>query len=108
MTGFGTLAIVGLQAAAAFSVVVFFRRRHDPRLWSTLIAPALGGAGLLTAFILAIVNFRTLAGSDSDIIALLPWLILIVRRARLRRRAVAQGQQARGLRRPRARRAGGA
>src|SRR4051812_4294453 len=78
MTGFGTLAIVGLQAAAAFSVVVFFRRRHDPRMWSTLIAPALGGAGLLTAFILAIVNFRTLAGSNSDVIALLPWLILIV------------------------------
>jgi len=47
-------------------------------MWSTLIAPALGGAGLLTAFILAIVNFRTLAGSDSDVIALLPWLILIV------------------------------
>ena len=78
MTGFGTLAIVGLQAAAALSVVVFFRRRNDPRIWSTAIAPALGGAGLATAFVLAVVNFNTLAGSESDVIGLLPWLVLIV------------------------------
>jgi hypothetical protein len=78
MTGFGTLVIVALQATAAFSVVIFFRRRRDPRIWSTCIAPALGGAGLLFAFILAVVNFPTLAGSDSDVIALLPWLLLIV------------------------------
>jgi amino acid transporter len=78
MTGFGTLAIVGLQATAAFSVVLFFRRRRDPRIWSTAIAPALGGAGLVVAFVLACANFPTLAGSDSDVIGLLPWLVLIV------------------------------
>jgi amino acid transporter len=78
MTGFGTLGIVALQAAAAISVVVFFRRRRDPRIWSTAVAPALGGAGLITAFVLAVANFPTLAGSDSDIIALLPWLVLVV------------------------------
>ena len=78
MTGFGTLAIVGLQLAAAVSVVVFFRRRKDPRLWVTAIAPALAAAALATVFILAIANFSTLAGSESDVVALLPWLIPIV------------------------------
>jgi amino acid transporter len=78
MTGFGTLAIVGLQLAAAVSVVVFFRRRRDPRIWSTAIAPALGAAGLATVFVLAVANFETLAGSDAALIGLLPWLIVIV------------------------------
>jgi amino acid transporter len=78
MTGFGTLAIVGLQLAAAVSIVVFFRRRKDARLWSTAIAPALAAAGLAAVFVLAIANFGTLAGSESDVIALLPWLIPIV------------------------------
>jgi amino acid transporter len=78
MTGFGTLVIVGLQLAAAVSVVVFFRRRRDPRLWGTAIAPALAAVGLATVFVLAIANFGTLAGSESDIIALLPWLIPVV------------------------------
>jgi amino acid transporter len=78
MTGFGTLAIVALQAAAAWSVVVFFRRRKDPDIWGTAIAPALGGAGLLTVFILACVHFGVLAGSDSAVIGKLPWVVLIV------------------------------
>jgi amino acid transporter len=78
MTGFGTLAIVGLQATAAASVVIFFRRRHDPRIWSTCIAPALGCAALVVAFVLACANFPTLAGSNSDVIGLLPWVVLVV------------------------------
>ena len=78
MTGFGTLAIVFLQFAAAVSVVIFFRRRRDPRIWSTAIAPALAAGGLATVFILAVANFNTLAGSESDVIGLLPWLVLIV------------------------------
>jgi len=78
MTGFGTLAIVGLQFAAAVSVVVFFRRRHDPHIWSTFIAPGLAACALATVFILAVANFNTLAGSEADVIGLLPWLILIV------------------------------
>jgi amino acid transporter len=78
MTGFGTLAIVGLQFAAAVSVVVFFRRRHDPHIWSTFIAPGLAACALAAVFILAVANFNTLAGSEADVIGLLPWLILIV------------------------------
>jgi amino acid transporter len=78
MTGFGALGIVALQAAAAMSVVVFFRRRRDPRLFSTAIAPALGAAGLITAFTLAVANFDVLAGSDSPVIGKLPWLVPVV------------------------------
>lgn len=77
MTGIGTLGIIALQAMAAISVVVFFRRRRDPRLWKTAIAPGLGGVGLVTVTVLAIVNFPTLAGSDAYAISLLPWLLLL-------------------------------
>ncbi|WP_079923650.1 APC family permease [Mycobacterium sp. AT1] len=48
MTGFGTLAIICLQALAAVSVVVFFRRRGDRAWWSTFVAPGLGALGLAT------------------------------------------------------------
>lgn len=77
MTGFGTLGIIALQAAAAVAVVVFFRRRRDRRYLSTLVAPALGGVGLIAAFVMAVANFSTIAGSDSPVIARLPWLLLV-------------------------------
>lgn len=77
MTGIGTLGIIALQAMAAVSVVVFFRRRRDPRLWRTAIAPSLGGIGLIGVTVLAIVNFPTLAGSDAPVIGLLPWALLL-------------------------------
>ncbi|MGH3518568.1 MAG: APC family permease [Haloechinothrix sp.] len=76
MTGFGTLGIIALQAAAAVAVVVFFRKRRDRRYLSTLVAPALGGAGLIVAFVMAVANFSTIAGSDSPVITRLPWLLL--------------------------------
>ncbi|MRH88450.1 amino acid permease [Nocardia sp. SYP-A9097] len=78
MTGFGTLAILCLQAMASVAVVVFFRRRHDRRWWSTFVAPALGGLGLIVVIILAIMNFPTMAGSDAAWIGLLPWLLPVL------------------------------
>jgi amino acid transporter len=75
MTGFGTLAILALQLLAALAIVVFFRRRKDPRVLSTLIAPGLGLVGLAVIVVLAVVNFPVLAGSDAPIIALLPALL---------------------------------
>lgn len=63
MTGFETLAILVLQLLAAFAVVVVhFRRRRDPRLLSTLIAPLLGLVGLIGIVVLAVVNFPTSRG----------------------------------------------
>lgn len=77
MTGFGTLGILSLQLIAAIAVVVHFRRRRDPRWWSTFVAPGLGTVGLAVIVLLAIVNFPTLAGSDALVIALLPWLLVV-------------------------------
>jgi amino acid transporter len=75
-TGLGTLGVVVLQAYASLSVIAFFRRRRVPRLWTTLVAPLLGAAGLLTATVLALDNFSTLTGKTSGITNQLPWLLL--------------------------------
>lgn len=77
MTGFGTLGILALQMLAAVAVVVHFRRNRDTRLWKTLVAPGLGALGLALIVLLAILNFTTLAGSDSPVIGALPWLLVI-------------------------------
>ena len=77
MTGIGTLGIIVLQSMAGVAVVVYFRRLRDPRLWSTAIAPGLGGLGLIAVAVLAVVNFPTLAGSEAPVVALLPWLLVL-------------------------------
>ncbi|VXB63451.1 APC family permease [Aeromicrobium sp. 9AM] len=76
MTGFGTLGILTLQAFAAVSIVVYFRRLRDPRIWKTLVAPGIGGIGIITIVVLAVVNFSDLAGSQDPLIAKLPYLLL--------------------------------
>jgi amino acid transporter len=92
MLGFGTLSVVVLQALAALSIVVWFRRSRDPRWWSTFIAPGLGFLGLLTIVVLAIFNFNIVAGSDDPVILSLPIILLfaliggIIYAAYLRRR----------------------
>jgi amino acid transporter len=78
MTGFGTLGILALQLLAAVAIVVYFRRVSDPRIVRTLLAPGLGALGLALIVTLAIGNFSALAGSDSPVIAQLPWLLLLV------------------------------
>jgi hypothetical protein len=69
--------VIALQALAGVAVVVYFRRRRDPRLWRTAVAPGLGGLGLIAVTTLAFLNFPTLAGSDAPAIALLPWLLAV-------------------------------
>ena len=77
LAGLGTLGIVLLQAAVAFAVIGFFRRRGDKRLFTTLIAPALGGAGLIVGAYLILHNYKILTGKESGIVNQLPWLLLI-------------------------------
>lgn len=77
MLGFGTLCVIVLQALAAVSIVVYFRRARDPRWWSTFVAPGIGFLGLLAIVVLAIVNFDTVAGSDAFIIRLMPLLLVL-------------------------------
>lgn len=74
--GFATLAIIIVQAIAALSVVVYFRRKRDPRWWSTFVAPGLGFLALATFSIMAIANFSTVAGSEEPYVLVLPWILV--------------------------------
>ena len=76
MLGFGTLAMLVLQALAALSIIVHFRRKADPRLGSTLVAPGLGFLGLSFAVVLAFKHFKIVAGSDARAVTMLPWLLV--------------------------------
>lgn len=77
MLGFGTLAVLILQALAAISIVVWFRRQRDTRWWSTFIAPGLGFLGLLSIVLLAVFNFSIVAGSTNPFILSLPLLLVL-------------------------------
>lgn len=76
MGGLGTLGIVALQAAAAVAAVAYFRRRRDPRLWTTVVAPVAGAAGLVTACVLIVHNYSALTGKTSGVVNQLPWLLV--------------------------------
>ncbi|HEY3608746.1 MAG TPA: APC family permease [Pseudonocardiaceae bacterium] len=73
--GLGTLGIVVLQAAAAVSVLGFFRRRPDRHWWRTGVAPLLGAVGLAGAAVLLLINFPVLTGTDNPVVNALPWLL---------------------------------
>ena len=77
MLGLGTIGIIVLQAAAAFSVVGFFRSHPERYWWKTVLAPLLGGVGLVIALVLASINYRTLTGSRSAVVNSLPWLLVV-------------------------------
>lgn len=79
LVGVGTLGVLVLQAAGAASVVGFFLRNRsfEASIWARLIAPALGGIGLVAAIVLAVVNFPILTGVTSGPLTLLPVLIVI-------------------------------
>lgn len=77
MLGFGTLAVLVLQALAALSIVVHFRRNRDSRWWSTAVAPGLGFLGLVTIVVLAVLNFDVVAGSNALGVRLLPLLLVL-------------------------------
>ena len=78
MSGLSTLGIILLQTFAAIAIVVFFRRRGDRRYGRTLVAPVLGCAGMLTATVLLLSNFGTLADSHAVFINSLPYVVLVV------------------------------
>ncbi|GAA1681379.1 amino acid permease [Mycolicibacterium murale] len=73
--GLFTVGIVAMQGVVAVTVVVFFRRRKDGHVWKTLVAPAIGALGLLTATGLIIANYSVLTGTEDVIPNLLPFLI---------------------------------
>jgi amino acid transporter len=75
MAGLGTLGIVALQAAAAAAAVAFFRRRAEMHWWKTILAPAIGFAGLTVATVLLLMNYSSLTGTTNRAINALPWLL---------------------------------
>ncbi|MGO2110171.1 MAG: APC family permease, partial [Pseudoclavibacter sp.] len=75
--GFGTLAVLIVQAIAALAVVVYFRKRGDTRWWSTFIAPGIGFLALAAFSVGALLNFTLVAGSDALYVQLMPWLIVL-------------------------------
>ncbi|MFP3459989.1 APC family permease [Arthrobacter globiformis] len=79
LIGVGTLGIVVMQCATSFAVLVFFLRRNraEPRLWSGVIAPVLGGLGLAGAAFLAVTNWDLLTGAKEGLPTLLPWLVVL-------------------------------
>ena len=76
MLALGTLGIVVLQAAAALSVLGYFRKDPERHWWRTGLAPLLGVAGLVTATVLVVRNFAVIAGTSNVIVTSLPWLIV--------------------------------
>ncbi len=76
--GMGTLGIVALQAAASLSVVAFFRKRRDGKIWQTTIAPLIGFLGLTSAFFLAATNYEILTGTNNQLVNVAPYSLLLV------------------------------
>ncbi|MFF1483594.1 APC family permease [Streptomyces sp. NPDC058319] len=65
-SGLAVLAMMLLYLLTSVSVIVFFRRTGlDRRRWNTVLAPALGAAGLAGAVWLILANFTTLIGGDT-------------------------------------------
>jgi amino acid transporter len=77
MVALGTLAILVLQSMGAIAVIAYFKKTRKGFLWQGLIAPLLGGAGLIFVVILALTNFHELTGSNSELVGFLPWLVPI-------------------------------
>ncbi|MFG2884596.1 APC family permease [Streptomyces sp. NPDC048297] len=74
--GLGTLGVIVLQAWTCVAIITYFRRhRTGLGAWRTLIAPGLGGAGLVTAIVLALRNWDVLVGSDTGVSNYLPWIV---------------------------------
>ncbi|GAB2958600.1 APC family permease [Streptomyces pseudoechinosporeus] len=75
LSGLAVLAIMLLYFLTSVSVIVYFRQVGDTRKWNTVIAPALGAAGIAGAIWLIIANFTTLIGGDTTTAM---WLALAV------------------------------
>jgi len=70
----GAIGIVMLLAATSFAVAAFFHAtKKDTRVWHSLVAPVLGGAGLLWIGVLLVRNLDALSGSDSAVVRAFPW-----------------------------------
>jgi amino acid transporter len=77
MIALGTLGIVAMQAAAAVSVPLYFRRSGGGQWFRTTVAPLIGAFALATAVVLTATHYSTLTSTDSTVINALPWLYVV-------------------------------
>lgn len=78
----GTMAILIVQTLCSFAVIGYFRKNHpEDRHWfTTLVAPLLGGIGMIAVVVLLVINMDTAAGSaaDSLFFKAIPWIVGLV------------------------------
>lgn len=73
MVGLGTLGVIVLQAWTSLAVLAYFRAHpHDVGRWRALVAPTLGGIGLIAAVALVLSNWSVLVGTDHGLPHYLP------------------------------------
>ena len=77
LIGVGTLGIIALQAAASLAVVAFFWARSDRTPWRCVMAPGIGFVGLVTAFVMAAINYPTLTGSSDVAVNSVPLALVV-------------------------------
>jgi amino acid transporter len=65
MAVLGTMALLIVQALCSFAVIAYFRKNHpETRHWfRTLVAPGLGGLGMIAAIYLLVSNMDTAGGA---------------------------------------------
>lgn len=76
--GVGALAVIVLMSVCSFSVPAFFARRGELRPWHHVIAPVLAGAALAYFSYLILDNYSVITGSTSNVVNLLPLVIVVV------------------------------
>lgn len=76
MSGLSTLGIILLQTLASLAIIMYFRRRRDPRLIRTVVAPVLGSLGMLTATYFLLSNFDVLADSKNAVMLAMPYIVI--------------------------------
>lgn len=79
MSALAVIGILTVQALVSVAIIFFFRKVETGHgVWTTMIAPALGLAGLLGALALVIANLSLLSGSESLIVKSFPYLIVLI------------------------------
>jgi amino acid transporter len=85
LVGLGTVGLLISLCAVSVSVIVFFARtKLETNPWTTVIAPAISGIGLVIVLILALTNYEILGSAPESaklllilipVAALLGWLV---------------------------------
>ena len=79
MSALAVIGILAVQVLVSVAIILFFRKvKTSHGVWTTMIAPALGLAGLLGALALVIANLSLLSGSESLVVKSFPYLIVLI------------------------------